>query len=43
VDALLDSPDLEPLLALLASDGKLIERPVLVAPDRVLVGFREDG
>jgi arsenate reductase len=26
-------------LALLAADGKLIKRPVLVAGDRVLVGF----
>jgi len=26
----------------LARDGKLIKRPVLVAGDRVLVGFRED-
>lgn len=32
----------EELLALLASDGKLVKRPVLVLPDRVLVGFREE-
>jgi Spx/MgsR family transcriptional regulator len=30
------------LIARMAADGKLIKRPVLVAPDRVLVGFRED-
>jgi arsenate reductase (glutaredoxin) len=30
------------ILALLAKDGKLIRRPVLVAGERVLVGFRED-
>ena len=29
------------LVGLLASDGKLIKRPLLVAPDFVLVGFRE--
>lgn len=28
-------------LAALASDGKLIKRPLLIAPDRVLVGFDE--
>lgn len=26
----------------LAKDGKLIKRPVLVAPDRVIVGFRAE-
>lgn len=30
------------LAALLASDGKLIRRPVLVWGDRVLIGFREE-
>ena len=30
------------LLALLASDGKLVKRPVLVFSDRVLVGFKEE-
>ncbi|WP_302566981.1 arsenate reductase family protein [Alistipes indistinctus] len=30
------------LLALLASDGKLVKRPVLVLSDRVLVGFKEE-
>ena len=29
------------ITALLAKDGKLIKRPVLVSGDRVLVGFRE--
>ena len=28
-------------LALLATDGMLVKRPILVAGDRVLVGFRE--
>lgn len=32
----------EQLLTLLASDGKLVKRPVLVLPDRVLVGFKEE-
>jgi arsenate reductase len=31
----------EEQLALLATDGMLVKRPVLVFPDRVLVGFRE--
>jgi arsenate reductase len=31
------------LLALLAADGKMIKRPVLVAGDDVLVGFAEDA
>ncbi|HEU4406581.1 MAG TPA: Spx/MgsR family RNA polymerase-binding regulatory protein [Polyangiaceae bacterium] len=30
------------LVARMAADGKLIKRPVLVARDKVLVGFRED-
>ena len=30
------------LVVLLASHGKLVKRPVLVLPDRVLVGFREE-
>jgi arsenate reductase len=30
------------ITALLAKDGKLIKRPVLVQGDRVLVGFREE-
>ncbi len=29
------------LLSLLATDGMLVKRPILVAPDRVLVGFKE--
>lgn len=39
VDALSEAEVIE----LLAKDGKLIKRPVLVANDRVLVGFREDA
>ena len=31
----------EEMLELLASDGKLIKRPVLVGDDKVLVGFKE--
>lgn len=30
----------EEQFALLASDGMLVKRPILVLPDRVLVGFR---
>jgi arsenate reductase (glutaredoxin) len=30
------------LLERMAADGKLIKRPILVARDKVLVGFRED-
>lgn len=30
------------MIALLASNGKMIKRPVLVLPDRVLVGFKEE-
>lgn len=30
------------LLALLAADGKMIKRPLLVAGTKVLVGFREE-
>ena len=29
------------MISLLASDGMLVKRPILVLPDRVLVGFRE--
>lgn len=29
-------------IAALAADGKLIKRPLVVSPDRVLVGFREE-
>ncbi|MFI3268068.1 MAG: arsenate reductase family protein [Rikenellaceae bacterium] len=32
----------EELLTLLASDGKLVKRPILVSGDSVLVGFKED-
>lgn len=31
----------EEMISLLASDGMLVKRPILVLPDRVLVGFRE--
>ena len=31
----------EELLHLLAEDGKLVKRPLVVLPDRVLVGFKE--
>ena len=31
----------EEQLRLLASDGMLVKRPILVADDRILVGFRE--
>lgn len=31
----------EELLDLLASEGKLVKRPILVTPDFVLVGFKE--
>lgn len=30
------------MIALLASDGKMVKRPVLVLPGRVLVGFKEE-
>lgn len=31
----------EEMLSLLATDGMLVKRPLLITPDRVLVGFRE--
>ena len=31
----------EELLSLLATDGMLVKRPILIAGDRVLVGFKE--
>lgn len=36
-------PDMteEEMLALLATDGMLVKRPILVMEDKVLVGFRE--
>lgn len=34
------APDADPV-ALLASDGKLVKRPLLITSDRVLVGFVE--
>ena len=34
--------DEEEQLSLLATDGMLVKRPVLVGEDFVLVGFRED-
>ena len=30
----------EEMYSLLATDGMLVKRPILVLPDRVLVGFR---
>jgi arsenate reductase len=39
VDAMSDAE----LAKQLSYDGKLVKRPVLVAGDRVLVGFRPDG
>lgn len=30
------------MIALLATDGKLVKRPVVVQADRVLVGFKEE-
>ena len=35
--------DEEEQLALLASDGMLVKRPILVGDDFVLVGFKEDA
>ena len=32
----------EEQIALLASDGMLVKRPILVTDDAVLVGFREE-
>lgn len=37
----LDDMDLEDQIALLATDGMLIKRPLLISKDKVLVGFRE--
>ena len=37
----LPSMSLEEKLTLLATDGMLVKRPILVAGDRVLVGFKE--
>ena len=31
----------EEMIALLASDGMLVKRPLLIMEDKVLVGFRE--
>lgn len=39
-DRLPDMPETEQL-ALLATDGMLVKRPVLVAGDNILVGFKE--
>lgn len=40
-DKLKGMPEAE-MIALLATDGKLVKRPVVVLADRVLVGFKED-
>lgn len=37
----LPSMSQEEMLALLATDGMLVKRPILVGPDFVLVGFKE--
>lgn len=42
LSAKLDTMSLDEQLALLASDGKLVKRPLLVLPSRVLVGFRAE-
>ena len=34
--------DEEEQLKLLASDGMLVKRPLVVAKDKVLLGFKED-
>lgn len=39
----LPAMDREEQLALLASDGMLVKRPILVGEDCVLVGFREEA
>ena len=36
-----DSMDEDEIVSLLASDGMLVKRPILVADNAVLVGFRE--
>lgn len=33
----------EEMIKLLASDGKLVKRPLLVVEDKVLVGFKEEA
>lgn len=40
--AVIPNSSQEELLALLASEGKLVKRPILVAGDTVLVGFKEE-
>lgn len=42
LSAKLDTMSLDEQLELLSSDGKLVKRPLLVLPSRVLVGFRPD-
>ena len=39
-ELLAEMPD-EEQLAILASDGMLVKRPLLIGDDRVLVGFKE--
>lgn len=41
LSAKLDGMTREEQLALLASDGMLVKRPLLIAQDRVLVGFKQ--
>lgn len=40
-DRLSEMTDAEKI-GLLATNGMLVKRPVIVAPDNVLVGFKED-
>lgn len=42
VKDILKTASREELLKLLASDGKLVKRPILVSGDKVLVGFKEE-
>jgi arsenate reductase len=38
----LDAMDTDEALSLLATDGMLVKRPILIGPDFALFGFRED-
>ena len=42
VKDIIKSASHEELIDLLASDGKLVKRPILVKGDKVLVGFKEE-
>jgi arsenate reductase (glutaredoxin) len=41
--AKIDAASDREIIALLAADGKLVKRPVVLAGDRVLVGFSEEA